>query len=270
MSLDLDAYLARIGFAGDRAPTRATLDAIAAHHTAAIPFENLDPFRGVTNRLDLESLQAKLVRGGRGGYCFEHGLLLRAALREIGFSVTGLAARVLWGSAELDALTPRTHMLLLVDLGDERRVIDTGFGGMTLTGTLRLEHDTEQPTPLEPFRLVDLHGDWAMQALVGGRWRTTYRFDLHPQHAVDYEPTNWYLCTWPQSKFVTTLMAARATADRRYALAGRRLTVHHLDGRTERHELADGDELRVVLERDFRIDTSALTGLDAAFATLDR
>lgn len=190
MSFDLDAYLSRIGFAGGRTPTRATLDAIAACHTRTIPFENLDPFLGTPNRLDLPSLQAKLVDGGRGGYCFEHGLLLRAALLELGFTVTPLAARVLWGSDDPHALTGRTHMLLLVDLGDERRVIDTGFGGMTLTGTLRLERDTAQPTPLEPFRLVDLDGDWAMQARIGDTWRTTYRFDLQPQLPIDYEPAN--------------------------------------------------------------------------------
>ncbi|MFC7450463.1 arylamine N-acetyltransferase family protein [Rhodococcus daqingensis] len=264
---DLDAYLRRIGFDGDRAPTRATIDSIAAGHTRSIPFENLDPFLGTPNRLDLESLQAKLVRGGRGGYCFEHGLLLRAALLELGFDVTPLAGRVLWGS-ELDAITPRSHMLLLVHLAGERRVIDVGFGGMTLTGTLLLEHDTLQDTPLEPFRLIDLDGDWAMQARVGDEWRTTYRFDLQRQHPVDYEAPNWYLSTWPQSHFVTGLMAARATEDRRYALSGRRLTVHHLDGRSERRELSGSEELQQTLERDFLIDTRALTGLGAAFDRL--
>ncbi|MFD4180468.1 arylamine N-acetyltransferase [Rhodococcus sp. NPDC058514] len=269
MTFDLDAYLSRIGFVGDRAPTRTTLDALAACHTRTIPFENLDPFLGTPNRLDLPSLQAKLVDGGRGGYCFEHGLLLRAALQALGFAVTPLAARVLWGSDDPRALTGRTHMLLLVDLDDERRVIDTGFGGMTLTGTLRLEHDTIQPTPLEPFRLVDLDGDWAMQARIGDTWRTTYRFDLQPQLPIDYEPTNWYLSTWPGSHFVTRLMAARATEDRRYALAGRRLTVHHACGATERRVIDDATEFRTVLERDLLIDTSGLTGLDAAFTRLD-
>ncbi|MGW6692783.1 arylamine N-acetyltransferase family protein [Rhodococcus sp. NPDC054953] len=269
MTLDLDAYLSRIGHTGDRSPTRATLDAIAAGHTRAIPFENLDPFRGVPNRLDLPSLRAKLVDGGRGGYCFEHGLLLRAALLDLGYTVTALAGRVLWGSPDPHAITGRTHMLLLVDLDEERRVIDTGFGGMTLTGTLRLERDTVQDTPLEPFRLVDLDGDWAMQARIGDEWRTTYRFDLHPQQPIDYEPTNWYLSTWPQSRFVTMPMAARATDDRRYALAGRRLTVHHADGSTEHSPIDDAAALRTVLERDFLIDAAGLDGLDAAFARLD-
>ena len=105
-------------------------------------------------------------------------------------------------------------------------------------------------------------------ARIGDVWRTTYRFDLQPQQPIDYEPTNWYLSTWPGSRFVTALMAARATEDRQYALAGRRLSVHHIDGRSDRRDLADVTELRATLERDFLIDTAALPGLDAAFDRL--
>jgi N-hydroxyarylamine O-acetyltransferase len=44
-------------------------------------------------RLDLGSLQAKLVFGRRGGYCFEQNRLFAAALEALGFAVTPLAAR---------------------------------------------------------------------------------------------------------------------------------------------------------------------------------
>ena len=41
-ALDLDAYLARVGYSGPVAPTYATLEALAAAHPSAIPFENLN------------------------------------------------------------------------------------------------------------------------------------------------------------------------------------------------------------------------------------
>ena len=63
----LDAYLQRIRYTGERNPTLATLSALHEHHAAAIPFENLDVRLGRPIRLDLESLQAKLVAGRRGG-----------------------------------------------------------------------------------------------------------------------------------------------------------------------------------------------------------
>jgi len=46
-------------------------------------------------RLDAPSLQQKLVRAGRGGYCFEQNLLQSHVLNGLGFKVSGLAARVL-------------------------------------------------------------------------------------------------------------------------------------------------------------------------------
>ncbi|MCX5740953.1 MAG: arylamine N-acetyltransferase, partial [Proteobacteria bacterium] len=71
-SLDLDAYFARIGYAGERAPTRATLYAIVHAHVGAIPFENIDVLLG--RRVDLApaAIVQKLVHDRRGGYCFEH------------------------------------------------------------------------------------------------------------------------------------------------------------------------------------------------------
>ena len=95
--LDLDAYLRRIGWAGSLAPDMATLQRLASHHAAAVPFENLSPLLGLPVSLDLGSLQAKLVMAGRGGYCFEQNTLFAEVLRRAGFTVTRLAARALPG-----------------------------------------------------------------------------------------------------------------------------------------------------------------------------
>lgn len=76
----LDAYLARIGYSGPRSPSREALRALHESHVGSIPFENLDLLLGKGVALDLAALQAKLVAGRRGGYCFEHNTLFRAAL----------------------------------------------------------------------------------------------------------------------------------------------------------------------------------------------
>jgi N-hydroxyarylamine O-acetyltransferase len=149
----LDAYFEHIGYRGPRTPTLETLAAIQAHHTRAIPFENLTPFLKQPVVLEIPALVEKIVHGGRGGYCFEHNFLLRHALREIGFAVTGLAARVRWNVPD-DATTARGHMLLRIDLGGETYFVDAGFGGLTTTAPVRLALDIEQPTLHEPVRLV--------------------------------------------------------------------------------------------------------------------
>jgi N-hydroxyarylamine O-acetyltransferase len=94
LDFDLDAYLRRIGHAGPCTVSFETLAALQRAHTAALPFENLDPLLGRPVALDAASLSAKLVEGRRGGWCYEHNLLLGHALRAIGFQVQDLAARV--------------------------------------------------------------------------------------------------------------------------------------------------------------------------------
>jgi N-hydroxyarylamine O-acetyltransferase len=264
--LDLGRYLGRIGYAGDRSPTARVLDAIVAHHVRTIPFENLDPFRGVPNRLELSALQHKLVESGRGGYCFEHNLLLRAALLQLGFEVTALSARVLWGR-DPDELSRRSHMLLTVTVDGRPRLVDVGFGGMVVNTTLALEVGTVQPAPLEPFRLLERDGDYVLQAQVLGQWRALYRFDLQRQEPVDYEASNWYLSTWPGSPFITELRGARTTEDRRYALRDRSLAVHQPGRPTKRRTLTSAAELRTVLEEDLHIDTRGLD-IEAVYGRL--
>ncbi len=265
--LDLVAYFRRIGYSAQPKPDLHTLRDITGLHSSAIAFENLNPFLGEPVVLDLGAVQDKLVNNRRGGYCFEQNLLLRAVLLHIGFDVTALAARVLWG-APTTAISPRSHMLLRVAIDNEPWIVDVGFGGLTLTGAIRLEVDTEQPTPHEPFRLIDLDGDYAMQARLGGEWRTTYRFDLQRQYPVDYVSANWYLSTSPASHFVNGLMVARPAADRRFALGGRELAVHHLDGPTERRTLSTAAELIGALQRDFLLELPDWTPLEKAYDRL--
>ncbi|MGH8241451.1 MAG: arylamine N-acetyltransferase family protein, partial [Steroidobacteraceae bacterium] len=183
--LDLDAYFARVGYTGPRAATLETLRTLHAGHAASIPFENLNPLCGWPVELDADSVQKKLVLGGRGGYCFEQNLLFSGVLRALGFGVTDLAARVLWRSHTDEDVRPRTHMLLLVDLEGKPYIADVGFGGQSLTGPLRFVTDVEQSTPHGPFRLLRLEGsmheEYKLQALVGKLWKSLYRFDLQPQ-----------------------------------------------------------------------------------------
>lgn len=244
--LDLDAYFQRIGYDGDRAPTLSTLEAIHYRHAVSIPFENLSPLLKWPVPIDPASLERKLIREGRGGYCYEHNLLLKSVLERLGFSVTGLSACVVWNLPEGER-TARTHCLLRVDLKEGPYLADVGFGGQTLTGPLRLEADVEQATPHEPFRLVRDGREFVMQSLVREEWRSLYRFPNEEQRVVDYEVGNWYVSTHPASIFVNGLMAARPAQDRRYALINNSLAVHHRNGPSERRSLETAAELRDVL-----------------------
>ncbi len=267
---DIDSYFRRIGYSGSAVPALETLAAIHRCHTEALPFENLNPFLGSPVPLDTQSLQQKLLREGRGGYCYEQNLLACSALKSLGFRVAGLAARVVYGVPDGVRL-PRTHMLLRVEVGDTTYVADVGFGGLTLTGPLRLESNVEQSTPHEPFRLMQDGDDWQMQAKVAGNWRALYHFTLQEQTRPDYEvAANWYVSTHPRSPFVNNLIAARPDRDRRYALLNNEFVVHFLDGRTERKVLSSVAEFREALEGPFRITLPDTLKLDSAWERLDR
>ena len=254
---DLDGYFARIGYAGPTGPSLATLRALHAAHPRAIPFENIDALMGVSVGLDVASLQNKIFRQGRGGYCFEHNLIFMHALDALGFTVSGLAARVLWGQPE-DAITARSHMLLRIELGGRIYIADVGFGGLTLTAPLLLESGLEQQTPHEAFRLLATGDQFRLQANIGGansggNWRTLYRFDMSQAYEVDYRVASHFLSTHPSSHFLTTLVAALALPDRRYALRNNRLSTHHAGGRSEQREIATAAELADVLENQLAI-----------------
>jgi N-hydroxyarylamine O-acetyltransferase len=235
---DLDAYLARIGYTGARRPTREVLEALHLAHGTHIPFENLDIQLGRPIRLDLTSLQAKLVHGRRGGYCFEHNALFAAALEQLGFRVTRLAARVRLGATRP---TPRTHMLLRVDVDGGAWLADVGFGSGPLL-----------PLPLTPgpavqqygwrFRLQEDAGLWVLQGLAGDAWGDLYTFTLEPQVAADYEVANHFTATYPDSHFVRLLIVQRTTPEARYTLRNRELRVER-GGQVSTQTLATEDDL---------------------------
>jgi len=267
-ALDLDAYLSRIGHAGPVAADLPTLQSIALRHPSAIPFENLNALLRRPVPLDIASLQQKMLQDGRGGWCFEHNVLLGTALRAIGFDVTGLGARVLWG-VPAGVATARSHMVLRVELNGQTLIVDAGFGGLTLTAPLRLTADVEQQTPHETFRLVAAeHGYFVLEARIGGEWRPMYRFDRQPQVLADYEVSSWFLCTNPRSHFLTTLVAARAQPDRRYTLRNTDFATHFAGGYTERRALTSAAELRETLERTFGINVPADAEVDAVLARI--
>ena len=264
---DIDAYLSRIGYTGQRTPTLETLAVLQSLHTQVIPFEALNPFLGLPVSLDIDSLQEKLVQGGRGGYCFEHNILFSTMLRTLGFDVTWHSARVVWMVPEGVTL-PRTHMTTLVQIADQRYMVDVGYGGMTVTSPIKLITDITQPTTHEPFRLVNENGLYVLQTEFAGRWNSLYRFDLQEQLQPDYELTNWYMSNSPDSRFVAGLVAARVSPGKRYALLNNKFAVHNLHGETVRRVVPDVGELRTILTDDFQINLAGLPNLDQALQTL--
>jgi N-hydroxyarylamine O-acetyltransferase len=266
---DQDAWLARIGYTGSRAPTLQTLQSLIAAHSAAIAYESIDVLLGRPPKLDLASLQRKMIAGGRGGYCFEQNMLFRGGLRSLGYEVTSLQARVVRG-LEIDAPRPMLHMVLRVDLPEGRFLADVGFGNLAPTAALQLLPLVEQDTPHEVMRFVPMGEELTLQSKLGDEWRHIYRVVMLPRVDSEYEICNWFTGTHPGSPYFNNLIAALPRANNtRLTLFNARFNVRHVSGRVERRTLEHEADFRDVLRGEFGINLSE-TELRTALACAEQ
>ncbi|MFB8239862.1 arylamine N-acetyltransferase [Kitasatospora purpeofusca] len=259
MSVDLDKYFARIGWDGGRTPTLDTLRSLQHAHVLGIPFENIDVVVGTVPSLDLTDLEAKLVAGSRGGYCFEQNTLFADVLEQLGYGVTRYTGRVRVG-ARPGEIRPRTHLVLGIEVpgGEGRYLVDVGFGSIDAL---------LEPLPMVPglvregrgrrHRLVLEEADgpapvWVLQARSGDIWIELVSFTLDAAPLPDIGVANWHVATHPRSPF-RRLFVQRTHIDGHLALDGTTLTRTARDG-TVTVERVDGLEaLRELLESEFGI-----------------
>jgi N-hydroxyarylamine O-acetyltransferase len=245
VALDLDAYLERIGYDGPVEPTLEVLDAVHLAHATTIPFENLDILLGRQIRLDLATLQDKIVRDRRGGYCFEHNTLFAAVLEAVGFDVRRLGARVRFGAR---SVTARAHMALLVEAEGQGRLADVGFGGGSILRSLPIDPGPELDQFGWRFRLVDDDGVRVLQTRRPKGWIDLYGFTFELQYPVDEEMANHFTSTHPSSPFTRTLTAQLSGPERSVILRGRKLIEETPTGETS-SEVRDDELLDVLAER---------------------
>lgn len=266
---DLDACLARIRHTGGRQPTLSTLRAIVLAHAVAIPYENVDVLLGRPISLNLAALTRKMISGGRGGYCFEHNLLLRAGLHALGFDVSG---RMGWVVRGMDPQAVRTapHMALWIELPEGAFIADTGFGSLTLTNPLAAIAGETQTTPHGDFRVSFQGSDPTVEVRIGGAWESLYRLIPRVSLNADHEVANWFTATHPGSLFVNNLIAARPCIDgTRVTLFNGRMNVRRPGHGVERHHLQGIEETARALTDRFCLPLSP-EDVAACLEMLDR
>ncbi|MFE4670517.1 arylamine N-acetyltransferase [Streptomyces sp. NPDC056716] len=240
--LDLDAYLERIGYDGPREPTVAVLRGLQRAHTTGIPFENVHAVLGRHLPLDLPSIEARLVHGERGGYCFEHVILFAAAVERLGFHVTGMTGRISLGASKV---LPPTHALLAVIARDDDRtwLCDVGFGAGP-TGPIELRDGAQVEYDGWRHRLERRPGThgidqwWLYQSAQGAlgdpgggaEWIDRHTFTLTAQYPIDYVVGSHFVGSHPRSPFVSRLFVQRLTPTAHHSLDGLTLVTTRPDG----------------------------------------
>lgn len=231
--MDLDAYLARIGYAGARTADLNALAAIIRHHAASIAFEAIDVLLGKGIDITPDAIFHKLVHRKRGGYCFEQNGLLLQALTELGFDVSPRLARVLWMRPADAPPLKATHMMLVVRLDGRDFLADAGFGNGTPTAPLAFDSEEPQATPLETFRLRATAPGHVLEMRMGDNWSPVYEVRAGIPSIEDMADANLFTSTHPDSRFRRDLMLARATTEARYLLLGNRLMIRPAHGSAE-------------------------------------
>ena len=223
--LDLDAYLARIGHGGSLAPTIETLRALQRAHLGAIAFENLDVVTGREIRLDLTSLQDKLVRRRRGGYCHENNILFATVLDRLGFHVSGRSARMLMGVDE-EKMTALGHTCLHVHIDGTDWHVDVGVGNTGPREPIALQDGIEVRHDGWSYRLDRTDaGRWLLRYHRHTGWFNLYQFNEEPYYPIDFEDHNFIASKHPASPFVRRIVIQRNGGDTRYALTDCELKV---------------------------------------------
>ncbi len=253
--LDLDAYLARIGYQGAVEPTDATLAALYRAHLSSVRFENLDVFLCGTVDVSLEAIQEKIVFRGRGGYCYEQAQLFGAVLERFGFGVERLLARV---GPDGGPARPRTHLTLRVSVdhdGADQNVwlADPGFGSSP-PAPLRYRSGGPQETGGWIYEIAsgEEHGQQVrkLRENQAGQWVTLHRWDDNKVQPVDVVLSNHYTSTYPDSWFTWQPVIVRRDPDAIRSLLGRTYTVTRAGHTKTRSELTD-KEFAAALTEEF-------------------
>jgi N-hydroxyarylamine O-acetyltransferase len=253
---DQSAWLKRIGYSGPITPTLETLNRLILAHSHSISYETLDIMLGRPPKLDVASLQSKMITSKRGGYCFEQNMLFRAGLRSLGYRITSLQGRVVRG-LEIDAQRPAIHMLLQVALPEGAYLADVGFGNLAPTSALLLSPQIEQETPHELMRFIDVGGELTLQARLKHGWQHIYRVIPYPRYDGEYEITNWYTGTHPETPYQGNIIVAKPGPNRtRITMYNARVTVRDADGQAKKRWLTTDSEFRDVLRGEFGLNMS--------------
>ena len=254
--MDLQAYFARIDYAGPARPDVATLVALHRAHLQAIPYENLDVQLGRPLTPDPGAAIEKIVARGRGGWCYEMNGVFGSALSEIGFKVTrmaGAANRELLGDIVIG-----NHLVLRVEIDGRPWIADVGFGD-----------GCQDPFPLREASMTVGGYGFRLEAL-DERWWRFHNHEFGGARSFDFvvEPADPDLlagrCDWlqydPTSHFVLNLIVERYRGDTILQLLGRVLRTVTSAG-VETRRLDSADELVAVLAADFGLDVPEAAGL---------
>lgn len=251
--MDIPTYLARLNYTNSVKPDAETLHGLQLAHLRTIPFENLDIGLKQPIQLSEEALWDKIILRKRGGFCYELNGLFGWFLKQIGFDVTYLNARVFTREGELGIDFDHLALLVRIPQDPTHWLADVGFGD-SFNKPLNLDLPDEQVQGLRSYgleRTTDGYITW--QKNYDGSWERQYFFDPQPHNfPAEYETACLYHQTSPKSSFTRASIISRATPDGRVSLeAGRLIITTH--GQRKERPIVNQEEYQMLLKDLFEV-----------------
>ena len=200
---DIDLYLKRIDYHGDRKPTLDNLKELVRKNQTHIPYGNLDFYRKQNcPSLAIPDIFEKIIiRHGCGG-CFELNLLFFALLQSLGYDLFSVIVKCLFGSS--DPVVP-THCAAIVTIDDKRYYVDVGLGIPSPVVPVALDEDSDwQPSAISPHyysykmhqegNTILFEGYKGNSENNGSKRMSMVSFVPQPVEFVDLIPLNYYAC----------------------------------------------------------------------------
>ena len=233
--MNTSAYLEHIYYTQPVKPDVESLHGLQLAHLRSIPFENLDIALKRPIRLDEQSLWDKIITHKRGGFCYELNGSFAWLLKQIGFEVTYLNARVYDREGNLGIDFDHLALLVQIPGRPERWLVDVGFGD-SFNEPLSFDKREEQIQGLRAYKLEQAAAGYTvLQKNYDGTWERHYFFDLQPRKfPEEYESACRYHQTSPESSFTRGSIISKATPDGRVSLEDGRLILTTNGQRTER------------------------------------
>jgi len=267
---DLEQYCERVGLSQRPDADLAGLSAVQAAHQQGIGFENLDIRLGRAIAIEGDAVFDKLVRRGRGGYCFEKNRLLGDVLTALGIPNRPLLARPLLRQVSPDGPLPaRTHQCLLARIEGRDVVADAGFGGSIMPPMLLEDGYEARAGDGALYRLrrigegASSPGEYLLERQGAGpesEWQRQYALDLQPVAPADLAMANHWTATRPGVRFTSLHIVSIGLPDGHAALTDRELSITR-SAATERRLIDEPEDYARTVRELFRI---ALTDAEAA------
>ncbi len=247
--MDIKKYLKKINYVGHVHLTVEVLSNLQKMHLMNVPFENLDIHNNI--KIDLTDLFDKIVIKKRGGFCYELNGLFYELLKEIGFTVKMVSARVYDGKK--DYSPEYDHMALIAKIKDNNYLVDVGFGDFSFY-PVKIELDKETSDPAGIFRMETFDENYKVikKKNTGGVFIPEYIFSEQKRQLEEFYARCNYHQTSNESHFMQKRICSLPVKSGRITLAGDILKITE-NGEVKERKLSNEDEIQQELWNCFGI-----------------